>query len=126
MKKHTFELSTTNMILFQIRSSFRNTIALVHQRCGQRLRFSYLSLQTRKLLHFSKMYTCWQHWRKERLDTSRYTAQAQAQYDEALSIGVNGIPSFIIGKYFFSGAQPYELFKRVAGMAQEQEGAGEG
>jgi len=63
---------------------------------------------------------------KERLDTSRYTAQAQAQYDEALSIGVNGIPSFIIGKYFFSGAQPYELFKRVAGMAQEQEGAGEG
>ena len=70
-KKHTFEFSTTNMILFQIRSSFRNTIALVHQRCGQRLRFSYLSLQTRKLLHFSKMYTCWHHWRKARLCTSR-------------------------------------------------------
>ena len=63
---------------------------------------------------------------KERLDTGHYTAQAQAQYEEALSVGVNGIPSFIIGQYFFSGAQPYELFKRVAGMAQKQEGAGEG
>ena len=63
---------------------------------------------------------------KERLDIGHYTAQAQAQYEEALSIGVNGIPSFIIGQYFFSGAQPYELFKQVAETVQKEQVAGEG
>ena len=62
---------------------------------------------------------------KERLDAGYYTAQAQAQYEEAISVGVQGIPSFIIGRYFFSGAQPYELFKKVADMAQK-EGNSEG
>ena len=55
---------------------------------------------------------------KERLDMGYYTAQAQAQYDEAISLGVNGIPSFIMGRYFFSGAQPYEVFKQVAETVQ--------
>ena len=50
---------------------------------------------------------------KDSLDTNHYTAQTREQYDEALSIGVSGIPSFIIGGYFFSGAQPYEIFKKV-------------
>lgn len=63
---------------------------------------------------------------KERLDTGYYTPQAQAQYEEAISIGVNGIPSFIIGRYFFAGAQPYELFKRVAETVQKEEAAGQG
>jgi len=64
---------------------------------------------------------------KDRLDAGHYAAQAQAQYEEALSIGVNGIPSFIIGRYFFSGAQPYELFKQVAETVQKDRAAvGEG
>ena len=63
---------------------------------------------------------------KERLDTGYYTAQAQAQYDEAISLGVNGIPSFIMGRYFFSGAQPYELFKQVAETVQKDKASGEG
>ncbi len=62
---------------------------------------------------------------EERLGAGHYTSAAQTQYEEALSIGVRGIPSFIIGRYFFSGAQPYDLFKRVADMAQKEE-AGEG
>ena len=63
---------------------------------------------------------------KERLDIGHYTAQAQTQYEEAISIGVNGIPSFIIGRYFFSGAQPYELFKQVAETVQKEKATGEG
>lgn len=63
---------------------------------------------------------------KDILDTGRYTSQAQEQYDEALSIGVSGIPSFIIGRYFFSGAQPYELFKKVAENVLNEEIVEEG
>lgn len=62
---------------------------------------------------------------KERLDSGYYTPQAQAQYQEALEIGVRGIPSFIMGRYFFSGAQPYDVFKQVAEMVQK-ESVGEG
>ena len=61
---------------------------------------------------------------KERLDAGYYAAQAQAQYEEAISLGVNGIPSFIMGRYFFSGAQPYELFKQVAETVQKDKAAG--
>jgi predicted DsbA family dithiol-disulfide isomerase len=53
------------------------------------------------------------------LDTGHYESQAKEQYNEALSIGVNGIPSFIIGGYFFSGAQPYETFKKVVEMVKK-------
>lgn len=61
---------------------------------------------------------------KQRLDSGHYTPHAQAQYDEAISLGVRGIPSFIMGRYFFSGAQPYDLFKDVATRVQ-QEAAGQ-
>ncbi|MBI4233364.1 MAG: DsbA family protein [Chloroflexi bacterium] len=37
----------------------------------------------------------------------------QEQYEHALSVGVNGIPSFLVGRLFFSGAEPYDLFRRV-------------
>ena len=63
---------------------------------------------------------------KERLDSGHYAAQAKTQYEEALSIGVKGIPSFIMGRYFFSGAQPYELFKNVAELVQKEAAEGEG
>ena len=55
---------------------------------------------------------------KSVLDTNQYRDQTKRQYDEAISIGVTGIPSFIIGGDFFSGAQPYETFKYVAEMAK--------
>ena len=55
---------------------------------------------------------------KEILESGVYTTRTREQYDEAISLGVNGIPSFIMGGYFFSGAQPYEIFKRVAEMVR--------
>ena len=61
---------------------------------------------------------------KERLDTGHYTSQAEAQYREALAIGVQGIPSFIMGRYFFSGAQPYEFFQHVAKLVQKEQAEG--
>jgi predicted DsbA family dithiol-disulfide isomerase len=38
----------------------------------------------------------------------------QAQYQEALGHGINGIPAFTIGRYLFTGAHPYEFFQQVA------------
>ena len=55
---------------------------------------------------------------KEILESGLYAVRAKEQYDEAVSLGVSGIPSFIIGGYFFSGAQPYEVFKRVVEMVR--------
>ena len=63
---------------------------------------------------------------KERLDTGYYTSRAQVQYEEALSMGVNGIPSFIMGRYFFSGAQPYQVFKEVAETVLKEQAEGHG
>ncbi len=58
---------------------------------------------------------------KKKLEIGVYTDQAQKQYEEALYLGVRGIPSFIIGRYFFSGAQPLELFKQVAQKARVEQ-----
>ena len=61
---------------------------------------------------------------QERLDSGYYTAQVEAQHEEARVIGVQGIPSFIMGRYFFSGAQPYDLFKDVAERVQREAAEG--
>ena len=58
---------------------------------------------------------------RQEVEAGTYTDRAQAQYDEAIQLGVRGIPSFIIGRYFFSGAQPYEVFKNVAERAQTEQ-----
>lgn len=52
------------------------------------------------------------------LESRSYKEIIEAQYAEALQIGVTGIPAFIIGRFFFMGAQPYELFQQVAQRAQ--------
>ena len=59
------------------------------------------------------------------LDTGRYRARVKAQYEEAIGMGVQGIPTFIIGRYYFSGAQPYEFFRQVAQRVQEEMATGE-
>ena len=53
------------------------------------------------------------------LQAGTYTQQTRDQYDEALKLGIRAIPSFIIGPYLFSGAQPYEFFQEVAKRAQD-------
>jgi len=50
---------------------------------------------------------------EQRLKSGHYRGIIQAQHQEALDLGVHAIPSFLIGKYVFSGAHPYDFFKRV-------------
>lgn len=51
---------------------------------------------------------------RARLEKGYYTIRTKAQYEEAIDLGINGIPSFIMGRYLFSGAQPYDVFRQVA------------
>ena len=48
-----------------------------------------------------------------RLESGHYREQVLAQHREAVSLGIRGIPAFLIGNLLFTGAQPYEVFKRV-------------
>ena len=48
-----------------------------------------------------------------RLESGHYREQVLAQHREAVSLGIGGIPAFLIGNMLFTGAQPYEVFKRV-------------
>ena len=48
-----------------------------------------------------------------RLESGHYREQVLAQHREAVSLGIRGIPAFLIGNLLFTGAQPYEVFKKV-------------
>ena len=54
---------------------------------------------------------------EEALVERRYETQVLAQYKEAQGMGIQGIPSFLVGRYLFSGAQPYPLFQKVVRTA---------
>ncbi len=54
---------------------------------------------------------------EEALKDRRYEARVMEQYEEAQSLGINGVPAFVVGRYLFTGAQPYDLFQKVAKMA---------
>ena len=48
-----------------------------------------------------------------RLESGHYREQVLTQHREAVRLGIRGIPAFLIGNLLFTGAQPYEVFKRV-------------
>ena len=50
-------------------------------------------------------------------DDPRYLARVDALRAEAKAIGVEGIPTFILGDLAVSGAQAYEVFERFAERA---------
>jgi predicted DsbA family dithiol-disulfide isomerase len=50
---------------------------------------------------------------KPRLESGHYRDQVTEQHREAVSLGIQGIPAFLIGNLLFTGAQPYEVFKKV-------------
>ena len=56
----------------------------------------------------------------EALRQQTHSDTVQQQYQEALSHGIKGIPAFSIGKYLFTGAQPYEFFKQVIDRVLEE------
>lgn len=49
-----------------------------------------------------------------RLNSDHYLAVVEQEYQEALDLGINGIPAFRMGPFLFTGAQPYEFFRQVA------------
>ena len=63
------------------------------------------------------------------LDQRTHRESVEQQYEEARGVGVTGIPAYVLGRFFFTGAQPYELFKQVAERAlapKDQDGDAEG
>ena len=53
------------------------------------------------------------HLLENRLGSGYYEETITNQFQEGLSIGVRGIPGFIIGNVLFTGARPYGIFKAV-------------
>ncbi|HEX2062323.1 MAG TPA: DsbA family protein [Thermoanaerobaculia bacterium] len=53
----------------------------------------------------------------ERSKDPKYLDRIDAIREEANAIGVEGIPTFVLGRYGFSGAQPYESFVALAERA---------
>jgi len=57
---------------------------------------------------------------RPRLEEREFDAELEAQHDEAMKFGIQGVPAFIIDDLFwFSGVQPIELFRRAAKRALE-------
>ena len=56
-----------------------------------------------------------------KLERRSYQSRVTAQYQQALEMGIRGIPAFLIGRYLFTGAQPYPLFQRVLQQAQKDQ-----
>ena len=53
------------------------------------------------------------------LEEGRYRAAVEEQFQEALTLGIHAIPSFVVGGVLFSGAHPYEFFRAMALRALE-------
>jgi predicted DsbA family dithiol-disulfide isomerase len=58
---------------------------------------------------------------RDRLESRHYQESVTDQYQEAMGLGINGIPAFLIGNVLFTGARPYEVFKAVMGKVLEGE-----
>jgi predicted DsbA family dithiol-disulfide isomerase len=50
-------------------------------------------------------------------DDPRYLARVDAIREEANRVGVQGIPTFVIGRVGLSGCQPYEVFEQFVQQA---------
>lgn len=50
------------------------------------------------------------------LEAGTYSERINEDVDLAATIGLTGVPAFIIGNRAIIGAQPYELFERVMAM----------
>ena len=53
------------------------------------------------------------------LETNLYLDTVMADFQDGLDNGFDGIPAFIIGDVKFTGAQPMELFRKLADRAQK-------
>jgi protein-disulfide isomerase len=55
------------------------------------------------------------------LESGETSAQVQAEFEQGLAAGVQGVPAFFINDWFLSGAQPLEEFQRVIEKALKGE-----
>ena len=53
------------------------------------------------------------------LQSDYYKDTVVGQYQEAVDLGIHGIPAFLIGNQLFTGAQPYEIFKLALARARQ-------
>ena len=53
------------------------------------------------------------------LEEGRYTAVVVKQDAEAHEMGINGIPAYIVGRYFIEGAQPYSVFQKAMSLLKQ-------
>ena len=58
-----------------------------------------------------------------RVESGHYAQRVIDQYREALGYGIRGIPTFVFDNLLFTGAQPYEIFRRVMDKALENRAA---
>ena len=55
-----------------------------------------------------------------KLESREYDRLIQDQFDEGMQLGVSGVPGFLIDdKFWFTGAQPIEMFRLAAKKALE-------
>ena len=55
----------------------------------------------------------------ERLESGHYRDKVLSQFQEAMDLGIRGVPAFLIGNQMFTGAQPYDVFKLAMARARE-------
>ena len=55
----------------------------------------------------------------ERLESGYHRNTIIAQHQEAIDLGIRGIPAFFMGNVLFTGAQPYEIFKLAIARARD-------
>jgi predicted DsbA family dithiol-disulfide isomerase len=56
-----------------------------------------------------------------RLENHDLSSTVMEQYQEALSHGIQGIPTFVVGNLLFTGAHPYDIFKSAINKFLKQE-----
>ena len=55
----------------------------------------------------------------QRLESGYYQERVMTQFQDAMDMGIRGIPAFLIGNQLFTGAQPYDVFKLAMARARE-------
>ena len=58
---------------------------------------------------------------KRRLESRYYEESVTTQFQEAVQLGIRGIPAFLIDNILFTGARPYEVFQGVMGKVLAKE-----
>ena len=66
---------------------------------------------------------CGLDWQElsDNLESGYYRDTVVSQYQEAVDLGIRGIPAFLTGNQLFTGAQPYEIFKLAMTRASEND-----